>query len=215
MRRGRITLTADLAVVNGLVYGNSGKLLDVYRPATVTDPSPAVLLWHGRGPDERDVLAPLARATAELGVTVFVPDWRADAYDGGRTHLRESASFARRHVVSLGGNAQQIVLAGWSLGGKSALGVALNPSVFDGWRPERWWALPADTRLQRRPRAQYRWMTCSGQAVRCLPCRSGWCMAAPTRWWTPNSRASCTRSSRTAAGQCRWLKSPPITLVWS
>jgi predicted dienelactone hydrolase len=47
-------------------------------------PEPVVLLWHGVGPDERDVLEPLARATAALGLMVFVPDWQSDAPDGGR-----------------------------------------------------------------------------------------------------------------------------------
>ncbi|WP_329116348.1 alpha/beta hydrolase [Streptomyces sp. NBC_01465] len=121
--------------MGGLVYGGSGKLLDVYRPALVSEPLPAVLLWHGRGPDERDVLAPLARAVAEFGVVVFVPDWCSDARDGGRTHLRESAAFVRRNVVDLGGDPARIALAGWSLGGKSAVSAALNPSVLDGWAP--------------------------------------------------------------------------------
>lgn len=126
---------AEAVVRSGLGYGSGGKLLDVYRPARVSDPVPAVLLWHGRGPDERDVLAPLARAAAERGVVVLVPDWRPDAPDGGRTHLRESAGFARRHVADLGGDPRRIVLAGWSRGARAAVGVALNPAAFDDWRP--------------------------------------------------------------------------------
>lgn len=128
-------MAAEVVVRTGLKYGASGKLMDVYQPAGASEPAPAVLLWHGRGPDERDVLAPVARAAAELGVVVLVPDWRPDAPDGGRTHLRESADFARQDVARFGGDPRRIVLAGWSLGGKAAVGVALNPAAFRGWRP--------------------------------------------------------------------------------
>ncbi|RPE45584.1 hypothetical protein EDD90_8871 [Streptomyces sp. Ag109_O5-1] len=125
----------EVAVASGLVYGASGQRLDVYRPAAASRPSPAVLLWHGRGPDERDVLAPLARAVAALGIVCFVPDWRPDAQDGGRTHLRESARYVQQHAADFGGDTGRVVLAGWSLGGKAAVGAALVPGAFDGWRP--------------------------------------------------------------------------------
>ncbi|MEV5803470.1 alpha/beta hydrolase [Streptomyces collinus] len=128
-------MTTEVAVRTGLTYGSGGKLMDVYRPAGASGPSPTVLLWHGRGPDERDVLAPVARATAELGVIALVPDWRPDAADGGRTHLLDSALFARQHADDFGGDPERIVLAGWSLGGKAAVGVAANPAAFDDWRP--------------------------------------------------------------------------------
>ncbi|GGU82710.1 hypothetical protein GCM10010275_17330 [Streptomyces litmocidini] len=129
-------MTAGVVVRTGLRYGAGGRLMDVHLPAGAPEPAPAVLLWHGRGPDERDVLAPVARAAAELGVIVLVPDWRPDAPDGGRTHLRESADFARRKVADLGGDPRRIALAGWSLGGKAAMGVALNPGAFGDWRPQ-------------------------------------------------------------------------------
>ncbi|MEW2298279.1 alpha/beta fold hydrolase [Streptomyces sp. NPDC006743] len=94
-----------------------------------------MLLWHGRGPEERDVLAPLARAAASLGVVCFVPDWRPDADDGGRTHLRESAGFVRQNAAEFGGDTGRIALAGWSLGGNAALAAAMDPCALDGWRP--------------------------------------------------------------------------------
>ncbi|MBA2945235.1 alpha/beta hydrolase [Streptomyces sp. PSKA28] len=122
-------------MVSGLVYGASGQRLDVYRPTTASEASPVVLLWHGRGPEERDVLAPLARAAASLGVVCFVPDWRPDGHDGGRTHLRESAMFVQRNAADFGGDTRRIALAGWSLGSKAAMAAALDPSALDGWRP--------------------------------------------------------------------------------
>ncbi|MFF4693459.1 alpha/beta hydrolase [Streptomyces sp. NPDC001307] len=121
--------------MSGLVYGASGQRLDVYRPATAVEASPVVLLWHGRGPDERDVLAPLARATASLGVVCFVPDWRPNADDSGRTQLRESVMFVQQNAAEFGGDTGRIALGGWSLGSKAAMAAAMGPSALDGWRP--------------------------------------------------------------------------------
>ncbi|MFD3423580.1 alpha/beta hydrolase [Streptomyces decoyicus] len=134
---------ADTAVETerGLVYGPSGKRLDVHRPAGASGPSgtsgptPTVLLWHGIGPDERDVLEPLARTAAALGLLVLVPDWRSDAADGGRAHLLESLAFVRKEAGGLGGDGESFVLAGWSAGAGAALGIALRPESVEGWRP--------------------------------------------------------------------------------
>ncbi len=109
--------------------------MDVFGPARASTASPAVLLWHGRGPDERGVLAPLARTVAQQGVVVFVPDWSADTPDGGLTHLTESVAFVRHNAAGFGGDSERITLAGWSLGGKAAVGIALSPWKLGGWRP--------------------------------------------------------------------------------
>ena len=115
-------------------YGH-GKLLDVYRPDR-PGPPPIVLLWHGVGPDERDVLEPLARATAGDGLVVVVPDWRSDAADGGGAHLLASLAFTREQAAALGGLGEEaIVLAGWSRGGRCAAAIGVRPGGVDGWRP--------------------------------------------------------------------------------
>ncbi len=111
-----------------------GKLMDVYLPAR-PGPSPVVLLWHGVGPDERDVLAALAATTARLGVVVTVPDWRSTQPDRGRAQLFASLDFVRDRAAALGGDPGSITLAGWSLGGRAAAGIAVNPAVTPGWRP--------------------------------------------------------------------------------
>lgn len=129
----------ETETVRGLVYGPSGKQLDVHRPAVTSQASaaaPTVLLWHGIGPDERDVLEPLARTAAAHGLLVPVPDWRSDAMDGGRSHLLESLAFARKEAGGLGGDGESFVLAGWSAGAGAALGVALRPEIVEGWRPK-------------------------------------------------------------------------------
>ncbi|MGP3999425.1 alpha/beta hydrolase [Streptomyces sp. 8N706] len=129
-------MTSDPGVTHNLAHGVNGKAIDVYRPSAGTpDRVPTVLLWHGKGPDERDVLQPLAETVARMGPQVLVPDWRSDATDGGRSHLLDSLRFARDQVDSSGGDPGRIVLAGWSAGAPAVMGVALRPELVGGWRP--------------------------------------------------------------------------------
>lgn len=127
---------ANADVERAVPYGH-GKLLDIYRPHPGDGgPTATVLLWHGVGPDERDVLETLATATAAHGVTVAVPDWRADAPDGGRAHLLGSLAFTRERAAELGGLGEDaVVLAGWSRGGNCAAAIAVRPDTVGGWRP--------------------------------------------------------------------------------
>ncbi|MFF3325090.1 alpha/beta hydrolase [Streptomyces sp. NPDC002889] len=115
--------------------GSATQLLDVYRPAGGQTSGPCVLLWHGVSPDERDVMTTLAHETASHGRTVFVPDWRPDADDGGRSHLIASLRFVRDNAAAHGADARRIVLAGWSAGAGAAIALALRPDLTDGWRP--------------------------------------------------------------------------------
>ncbi|WBP85614.1 alpha/beta hydrolase [Kitasatospora cathayae] len=113
-----------------------GRLLDVHRPSAATPgPAPVVLLWHGSGPDERDVLHTLAQEAAGLGLLVLVPDWRPDREDGGRADLLASLAFARRNAAAYGGDPARFVLAGWSLGGREAIAVATHPDTPAELRP--------------------------------------------------------------------------------
>jgi len=113
-----------------------GKVLDVHAPVGA-DGMPVVLLWHGSGVDERDVLAPLAREVAAHGMVVVVPDWQSDGVEGP-AQLLASVTFARREAHGLGGDADRIALAGWSLGANAAAWVALHPALVDGWAPVAW-----------------------------------------------------------------------------
>jgi predicted esterase len=118
------------AILDTVRYTSDGQLLDIHR-AAAPDAAPTVLLWHGRGPAERDVLGGLAAAVARLGATVLVPDWRPDAPDGGRPHLAASLRFAWDFVR----DPAEIVLVGWSLGGRAAMATALQTDPPEGWRP--------------------------------------------------------------------------------
>ncbi|MGI3198525.1 hypothetical protein ACRJ4W_07775 [Streptomyces sp. GLT-R25] len=117
------------AVMDTVRYSSDGQLLDIHRAAAAD--APTVLLWHGRGPAERDVLGALAAEVARLGATVIVPDWHPDAADGGRPHLEASLRFTRDFVR----DPAKVVLVGWSLGGRAAMATALRPDPPEGWRP--------------------------------------------------------------------------------
>ncbi|MEU9045432.1 MULTISPECIES: alpha/beta hydrolase [unclassified Kitasatospora] len=113
-----------------------GRLLDVHRPtAGATGPTPVVLLWHGSGPNERDVLRPLAREAAALGLLVLVPDFDTEQADGGAAELLASLAQARRIATDFGGDPARFVLAGWSLGGREAIAVATHPDTPAELRP--------------------------------------------------------------------------------
>ncbi len=94
-----------------------------------------MLLWHGRGPNERDVLAPLASAMAREGFVVFVPDWQSDRQPEARNDLLTSLSYALDRAPSAGGDKDRTIVAGWSLGANAAADLVLHPEEADGWRP--------------------------------------------------------------------------------
>lgn len=103
-----------------------------YEPGRAADVHPGteggghVLLWHGRGPNERGVLETLAGLVAARGPTVIVPDWSSESDDGGRADLLRSLRFTREAIGDHGGDPDSLVLVGWSLGGTAAAGVTIN-----------------------------------------------------------------------------------------
>jgi dienelactone hydrolase len=108
-------------------------MLDIYEPGRDRGAT-GVLLWHGSGANERDVLAPLARQIAGAGVRVMVPDWSTDDGANGRNHLTASLTFARQSLSETG-SVDRLVLAGWSLGASAGLDLVRHPELVGGWRP--------------------------------------------------------------------------------
>lgn len=102
-----------------------------YAPGRHLDVHPGsgaghVLLWHGRQPDMREVVAPLARMVAERGPTVHAVDWNSHADDGGRADVLRSVKFVRESIRSAGDDPDDLVLVGWSMGGTAAAGLTLH-----------------------------------------------------------------------------------------
>ncbi len=93
-----------------------------------------MLLWHGRGRNERDVLEPLAHRIAAAGVVTIVPDWSCD--DGGRGKHDLTASLAFSRDLAARGGPSRLVLAGWSFGANAGLDVVFRTAILGGWRPD-------------------------------------------------------------------------------
>ena len=115
----------------GIDYGPD-QLLDLYQPERPRG-SVAVLLWHGRGANERDVLGPLGHEIARAGVPTIVPDWSSDDGGRGKHHLTASLAFTNDMAERTGFD--RIVLAGWSLGASAGLDLVLLASILGSWRP--------------------------------------------------------------------------------
>jgi predicted esterase len=98
-----------------------GRSVDVHRGGTRGH----VLVWHGRGPNQRPALATLGALIAEHGLTVVVPDWSSERQDGGRVELLASLGFIRDLMERDGADPATLTLVGWSLGGAAAIGVTI------------------------------------------------------------------------------------------
>lgn len=103
--------------------------LDRYEPASVA-PSAVVLLLHGRGANERDVMAPLAGELSRFGATVLVPDW--DHASTALTARLTDAAAETAHVAAAL-VCDRVLVAGWSAGGSAALWLSADEgSPFSG-----------------------------------------------------------------------------------
>ncbi|MDQ2628786.1 MAG: alpha/beta fold hydrolase [Actinomycetota bacterium] len=100
-----------------------GRLADLFGERSQR----TALLWHGKQPDARTVLRPLAELVAAHDVHVVVPDWNSHHDDGGRADLLGSVQFARERADDADG----LILAGWSMGGLAAAGLAVHASRYD------------------------------------------------------------------------------------
>lgn len=96
--------TGTTVEICDLIYlseeGAPPRRLDVHRPAADRPAGPSVLLWHGIGPDEKDVLAPLAREIASHGLPVLVPDWRGLRVPSTSEHVLRAGRETAAAIVS-------------------------------------------------------------------------------------------------------------------
>src|SRR4030095_6009013 len=90
-----------------------GRSIDIHGDGT----KGLVLMWHGRGPNERAALSPLASAVAAQGIRVLVADWNSQADDGGRADLLTSMRYAREHADAIGRDPARVGVGRGVLGG--------------------------------------------------------------------------------------------------
>jgi acetyl esterase/lipase len=99
-----------------------GRLVDIHGDGQ----DGVVLLWHGRGPNERAALAPLARLITRSDVRVLAADWDSTAADHGHSDVLGSLRYAWSTAADLGIDPAAVAVVGWSLGATAALSLALE-----------------------------------------------------------------------------------------
>lgn len=110
--------------------------LDVYYP-DAEGPWPVAVVLHG-GEDHKNTMSSFARATAEQGVVVFVPEWRsfpAQLEEHRLAAIEDTACavrFARDRAGDYDGDGERIVMAGWSLGANFAAIAVLAEDTVGG-----------------------------------------------------------------------------------
>lgn len=101
---------------------------DILIPSD-SEGAPAVLVWHGRGPNERQMLRPLAAQLADAGAVVIVPDFSPLSADYGRAALLASIDWALERFESFDADLRRLCLLGWSFGARAAVGYVLEQSA--------------------------------------------------------------------------------------
>jgi len=107
---------------SALPFGTHGQTLDVWRPSgAAATKRPVLIFWYGGGwaKGDRRAYAFAARAYAESGFVVVMPDYRkvpdirfpAFLQDGA-----EAVKWTRDHVAEYGGDPDRIAVAGHSAG---------------------------------------------------------------------------------------------------
>jgi dienelactone hydrolase len=106
---------------------SADRMADVLLPLEPVA-APGVLLWHGRGTHERQVMRRLAVELAAAGVVVVVPDYSPLSAEGGRPALLASVDWFVEQGEGHGIDPERMVLAGWSYGAAAAAGFVFeNP----------------------------------------------------------------------------------------
>ena len=120
-------------VATAVPFGTHGQMLDVWRPAMgATKGLPVLVFFYGGGwvKGDRAAYAFAARAFAQAGFVVVVPDYRkvpAVRFPAFLQDGAEAVRWTRDHVAEYRGDPTRIALAGHSAGAHTAVMLALDP----------------------------------------------------------------------------------------
>lgn len=128
----RLAPEAGIATTRGLAYGTGQRrVLDVYRPTDARG-APIVVFFYGGSwqEGERADYAFVARALAQAGIVVVVPDYRVFPEVRFEGFMRDAASavaWTRKRAESFGGDPNRLLVMGHSAGAHMAAMLALDP----------------------------------------------------------------------------------------
>lgn len=130
--------------------GAKRHLLDVYRPHSISGPSPVILQLHGGGwmiGHKRQQGRPLLTHLAANGFVCVAANYHLSPKATFPDHIidvKRAIAWVRAHIADYGGNPDFIAVTGGSAGAHLATLAALTPNVPD-WQPG---FEAADTRVQ-------------------------------------------------------------------
>ena len=126
-----VSVTKDLVYTAPEFRAILVEKLDVYAPEAATEGGwPVVIFVHGSAQQKRD-FAQISGKVAEAGAVVFTVDWTpysgSSILSGGGKQVREmgetllcAVRFAHVHAGEYGGDAERVILVGFSAGAAAA-----------------------------------------------------------------------------------------------
>ncbi len=134
--------TSGLTVVKDLVYCSVGKrklLVDVFSPAEVQHPGPAIMIIHGGGwrSGNKEQHHAMAIMLAKMGYVCFTPEYRLSGealYPAAVEDLRTVLRWIHANASTYKIDTSKIAVAGFSAGGQLAalLGTTMHTGTFTG-----------------------------------------------------------------------------------
>lgn len=127
-------------IATDIVFGPKARhRLDIYAPAEIRQPLPAIVFYYGGGWDsgEKAEYGFVGAALAALGHVVVIPDYRVfpDAiYPDFLDDCAGAADWVTRHIADYGGDPGLLILAGHSAGAYNAVMVAADKRLTRGRR---------------------------------------------------------------------------------
>lgn len=126
----RVTFQTDIAYYDGPEFNRGRHVLDIYRPADISD-APVLIFIHGGAwsTGSKDFFSYIGRVFAERGYVTVIPNYRLSPAVQHPAHIRDVArayAWTAANIADYGGDPSRIVLSGHSAGGHLAALLALN-----------------------------------------------------------------------------------------